>query len=63
MDALHKRKEFSGSAFRVAGSFITPFFTFFRLRFFMLNLIDVIMFARLPQAVEKIVKSSNTGVS
>ena len=37
------------------------FFTFFRFVFFMLNLADVVVFVRLPQAVEEIVKSPDTG--
>ena len=61
VDALHKRKKFCGNAIRVAWSFITTFFTFFRFRLFMLNLIDVVVFVRLPQAVKKIIKSANTG--
>ena len=61
VDALHQRKEFSGSTVCVAGSFITPSFTCLRFRFFMLNLIDIVVFARLLQAVEKIVKSSDAG--
>jgi len=61
VDALHKWKEFSGGAFCVTWSFVTVFFTFFRFWFFMLNLVDVIIFVRLPQAVKKTVKSSGTG--
>lgn len=61
MDALQKGKEFCGSAVRIAGSFLTMFFTFFGFCFFMLNLIDVVAFVRLPEAVEKIVKSTDTG--
>ena len=48
VDALHKWKEFCSGTVRVAGSFITTFFTFFRFWFFMLNLVDVVVFARLP---------------
>ena len=58
---MQKGKEFCGSTVCVAGSFITPFFTFFRFRFFMFNLVKVVVFVRLPEAVEKIVKSTNTG--
>ena len=59
VDALHKWKGFCGSTVRVAGRFTTMFLTFFWFRFFMFNLIDVVVFVRLPQAVEKIVKSTN----
>lgn len=57
VDALYKGKEFCDSTVRVAGSFITPFFTFFRFHFFMLNLVGVVVFIRLSQAVKEIVKS------
>ena len=61
VDALHKGKELCGGTVRVAGGFITMFFPFFRFGFFMLNLADVVVFVRLPQAVEEIVKSPDTG--
>ena len=46
--ALHKWKEFCGSAVSVARGFITAFFTLFRFWLFMFHLINVIIFVRLP---------------
>lgn len=59
VDTLHKRKEFCGSTVCVAGSFITTFFALFGFRFFMFNLADAVVFARLSKAVKEIVKSAN----
>jgi hypothetical protein len=61
VDTLQKGKEFCGSTVRVTGSFITTFFTFFRFRFFMFNLTDVIVFVRLPKAGKEVVKGSDIG--
>ena len=48
VDALHKRKGLSSGAFGVTWGFVTTFFYFFGFWFFMLNLVDIVVFVRLP---------------